>query len=75
MTPIPITPEPTKVRPGEDTRRLNWLIKNGYTPARWRPWTPADGPHDKFPNGMVMVGMGGRAEIDAALAATKGGRK
>lgn len=49
-----------------DTKRLNWLIKNGYTPAKWRPWTPADGPNHS--SGYVFLGRGGRREIDRAMA-------
>ncbi|MDP1774250.1 MAG: hypothetical protein Q8L15_18435 [Methylobacter sp.] len=47
-----------------DTDRLDWLIKNGYTPAKWRPWTLGD-PDSK--SGMTMIGLGTRKEIDDAI--------
>jgi hypothetical protein len=51
-----------------DTERLDWLLKMGYTPAKWRPWVPGDGPTS---NGMVYLGQGTRDEIDAAIQAQK----
>jgi len=47
-----------------DTVRLNWLLKMGYTPAKWRPWVLGDPPTR---NGMVYLGKGTRDEIDAAM--------
>lgn len=47
-----------------DTDRLEWLIKNGYTPAKWRPWALGD---PDSANGMTMVGIGTRKEIDEAM--------
>lgn len=66
--------EPMKAVPGarqpvtQDTVRLNWLIKHGYTPAKWRPWQPSDGPASRFPNGQVSLGRGSRLEIDLAMS-------
>mgnify|MGYP006992414206 CR=1 FL=1 len=53
--------------PLTDTQRLDWLIANGYCPARWREWTGED--DEKLPerNGMVFVGWGEREQIDKAI--------
>ena len=48
-----------------DTEMLDWLIKHGYAPAQWRPWTPADGR--PTPNGMVMIGPATRKTVRAAM--------
>jgi hypothetical protein len=63
MTTVPLTTYRNLV---EDNARLEWLIANGYVPAAWRPWDPSAGPAGNFPNGMVQVGPGSRATIDAA---------
>lgn len=54
-----------------DTQMLNWLIRNGYAPAKWRPWMPSDGPVGDFPNGAVCLGRGGRRDIRKAMKAHK----
>lgn len=56
-----------------DTERLDWLIKEGYSPAKWRSWLGADDSALPGRNGMVFVGMGGREEIDAAIKRRKEG--
>jgi hypothetical protein len=53
-----------QIQPTEDTKRLNWLIEHGFTPAKWRPWMPGD-PESK--NGMTFCSNGGREEIDVAM--------
>lgn len=50
-----------------DTERLEWLIKRGYTPAKWRPLEKGEDPRSASENGLVYVGMGGREEIDQAI--------
>ena len=54
-----------------DTIRLNWLIKNGYTPAIWRPVTYAE---PMTPSGYVWVGRGTRKEIDIAILRKDGSK-
>lgn len=49
-----------------DTLRLEWLIANGYTPAKWRK--RREGDAEMVANGMVRVGRGTRREIDRAMA-------
>lgn len=48
-----------------DKQRLEWLIKKGYTPCRWR--YPRDPMEHVGTNGMVWVGPGKRKEIDKAM--------
>jgi hypothetical protein len=56
-----------------DRRRLNWLIRNGYTPGIWRPWNPKIDRCrvDETNGGLVSVGKGGRPQIDAAMRKEK----
>jgi hypothetical protein len=48
-----------------DTERLNWLIANGYTPAKWKCPQTAEEVKDR--NGLVYVGLGERDQIDEAM--------
>jgi hypothetical protein len=56
----------------DDTKMLNWLIRNGYTPSKNRPWQPSDGrSHPGYQTGRVFIALGGRREIRKAMEIRK----
>lgn len=53
----------------QDRKRLEWLINNGYTPAKWRsPRSYHEYKTQAHPNGLIFEGRGGREEIDEAMS-------
>lgn len=54
-------------RRSEDSRMLDWLIRSGYTPGKWRALYAWEHQSCAAGNGLVCVGRGGRREIRKAM--------
>jgi len=51
-----------------DTDRVEFLIAGGYCPAQWRPATREELRAGRGrENGQIMIGIGNRKTIDAAI--------
>jgi hypothetical protein len=50
-----------------DQSRLNWMIREGLAPAKFRAWKPEDGELKNYPFGLVKIGDGDRETIDELM--------